>query len=352
MSLFSFDVVPKSFLGIDIGNSSLKVTEISGWGERRTLKNYGEIRVRTLYDEPFRTFDKDALLLSSNDISKALKAIFEETHMKEKRAIFSISDFSSFFTSFQLPPMKDKELADAVRFEARRHVPLSLSEVVLDWQLLEKRKGKNQPHNVLLVAVPKEVISQYEDIARYAGLELVALEAEVFGSIRSSLKDEEEPVVLLDIGSQTTTVSVVYKEVLWISHSIDTGGNSFTERIARVLSIDYRQGEEEKFAKGIHVVAGNVQVLLPIVDLLLAEIRKSIDSFHPHDKKQVQKIMLGGGAASLLGLREYIEKQMDKKTELINPFRHILYPPILEDAMKDMGPSYAVAVGMGLRGFD
>jgi len=352
MSLFSFDVVPKSLLGIDIGNSSLKVTEISGWGERRTLKNYGEIRVRTLYDEPFRTFDKNALLLSSNDISKALKAIFEETHIKERRAIFSISDFSSFFTSFQLPPMKDKELADAVRFEARRHVPLSLSEVVLDWQLVEKRKEKNQPHNVLLVAVPKEVISQYEEIARYSGLKLVALEAEVFGSIRSSLQDEKEPVVLLDIGSQTTTVSVVYNGILWISYSTDTGGNSFTERIAKGLSINYLQAEQEKIAKGIHVAAGNVQILLPVVDLLLTEIRKAMEGFHPHDKKQVRKIVLGGGAGSLLGLPEYIEKHIDKKTELIHPFRHILYPPILEDAMKEMGPSYAVAVGMGLRGFE
>jgi hypothetical protein len=48
MSLFSLDVIPKSFLGIDIGSSALRVVEIGGWGDRRSLRNYGAMQVRTL----------------------------------------------------------------------------------------------------------------------------------------------------------------------------------------------------------------------------------------------------------------------------------------------------------------
>src|SRR3989304_1925777 len=98
MSWFSIDVVPKSFLGIDVGSSALRVAAISGWGDRKTLKSYGEIRMRTMYKEPFRSFEKSALLLSTSDIAKALRGIFEEMRITEKKAIFSISDFSTFFT--------------------------------------------------------------------------------------------------------------------------------------------------------------------------------------------------------------------------------------------------------------
>src|SRR3989344_2666956 len=168
MSWFSLDVVPKTFLGIDVGSSALRVVEIGGWGDRRTLKNYGEIRMRTMYKEPFRSFEKNALLLSTNDIAKALRGIFEEVHITEKKAILSISDFSTFFTTFQLPPMKEDELGEAVQFEARRHVPLPLAEVILDWQLLERTKDKHC--RILLVAVPKEVVNYYEEIARFADL--------------------------------------------------------------------------------------------------------------------------------------------------------------------------------------
>src|SRR3989338_9008807 len=240
MSWFSVDVVPKAYLGVDIGSSALRVVEIGGWGDRRTLKNYGEIRMRTMYKEPFRSFEKSALLLSTNDNARALRGILQEIHSTETKAIFSISDFSSFFTTFDLPPMKEKELGDAVRFEARRHVPLPLSEVVLDWQLLERTK-EGHAYRILLVAVPKEVVNYYEEIARFADLKLVALEAEIFGNIRSYLKDEKEPAVLVDMGSHTTTVSVVVSSTVRLSQTTNVGGNNLTDRIAKSLSLEYEQ---------------------------------------------------------------------------------------------------------------
>lgn len=350
MSWFSLDVIPKSFLGIDVGSSALRVVEIGGWGDRRTLKNYGEIRMRMMYKEAFRSFEKNALLLSTNDIARALRGIMEEVHIIERKAIFAISDFSSFFTTFELPPMKEQELGDAVRFEARRHVPLPLSEVVLDWQLIEKTKDKHA--RILLVAVPKEVINYYEEIARFANLKLVALEAEIFGNIRSYLKEEKEPAVLIDIGSHTTTVSVVANNLLRISHSLNVGGNSLTERIAQSLSVDYEQAEQEKMQKGMHLAQGNVRILVPLIDVIVTEIRKVLEGFERQRQAPVRKIVLSGGGAKLPGLQEYLEKQFGKRTELIAPFQNILYPPLLEELIKDMGPSYAVAVGMALRGFE
>lgn len=354
MSVFSFDVIPKSFVGIDIGTSALKVVEIKGWGDRKTLKNYGELRIRTLYDKPFRTFEKNALLLSSQDIAKAIRAVLQEAHIREKKVIFSIPDFSSFFTTFELPSSMDrKEVEDAVRFEARRHVPLLLSEVTLDWQLLEQpSKGKKQPFRILLVAVPNETLNQYQEIARFAQLQLVALEAEVFGCIRACLKEEKAAVVLLDMGAQTTTISVVHNGILQNSHSMDAGGMSFTERIAKALSVNYRIAEQEQNSKGIALVSGNVQILLPVADMVVSEAQKAAESFARTEKGKVNKFVLAGGMARLPGLQEYFERSTGTKTEIIDPWRSILYPPILESALQDMGPSFAVAVGMALKGFE
>lgn len=351
MSWFSLDVIPKNFLGVDVGSSALRVVEIGGWGDRRTLKNYGEIKMRTMYKEPFRSFEKSALLLSTNDIARALRGILQEIHSTEKKAVFAISDFSSFFTTFDLPPMKEKELGDAVRFEARRHVPLPLAEVVLDWQLLERTK-ESRAYRILLVAVPKEVVNYYEEIARFADLKLVALEAEIFGNIRSYLKEEKEPAVLIDIGSHTTTVSVVAGAMLRISHTVNVGGNNFTERVSKSLGVDYERAEQEKMQKGIHLAQGNVRILLPLVDLISTEIRKALEGFEQQKAGAVRKIVLSGGSSKLPGLREYFEKQFGKRTELIAPFQNVLYPPLLEEAIKEMGPSYAVAAGMALRGFE
>jgi len=37
---------------------------------------------------------------------------------------------------------------------------------------------------------------------------------------------------------------------------------------------------------------------------------------------------------------------------IANPFATLFYPPILEGALKEMGHSFAVAVGIGERGLE
>ena len=276
MKFGSFTFIPKSFLGIDIGTSTIKVVELSRWGTKKSLKNYGEIKSEVLYDKPFRTAEKSSLLLSSKDIARALRGILEEAKIETKNAVFSIPDFSSFFTHFELPHMTKEELPEAVLYEARKHVPLPFSEVTFDWQILNKKRFNlpKEPIKILMVAVPNELINQYQGIASLAKLQLQALEAEVFGLIRSSLKDEKESVVVLDIGAQTTTINVVQKGVLQSSRSIDVGGGNFSERIAQSLSIGRIEAEEKKRDKGL--LSKELKIVLsPLIDIVVMEIRPS-----------------------------------------------------------------------------
>ena len=40
---------PKKMVGIDVGTASIKVVEVSRWGQGKTLENYGEIKSVSLY---------------------------------------------------------------------------------------------------------------------------------------------------------------------------------------------------------------------------------------------------------------------------------------------------------------
>ena len=46
-----------------------------------------------------------------------------------------LPDFSTFITHFYLPQMNEAEIAQAVQFEARHHIPLPLSDVLLTGRL-------------------------------------------------------------------------------------------------------------------------------------------------------------------------------------------------------------------------
>ncbi|MDP2637108.1 MAG: type IV pilus assembly protein PilM [bacterium] len=348
----SFTLLPKSFLGVDIGTSAVKIAEVKRWGERKSLKNYAELQGSALYDKPFRTFERSTLVLSKQDIARVIKAMLQEANIQTKDALFSLPDFSSFFTHFELPPMTREELPEAVAFEARRHVPLPLSEVTFDWQLLEGNFEQKTPLKILMVAVPKEIVNQYQEIANLAGLTLSGLEAEVFCIIRSCVNAEDKSsLALLDIGAQSTTVNIIAKRALRVSHSVDVAGNSLTDRIAKSLSVDANMADRYKFEKGM--TDKNLALILsPMVDILLSELERVSREVQQQGGKEVERIVLAGGTALLPGLLEYVGTTAGKPTFIANPFENLYYPPVLEQTLKNLGPSFAVAIGAALRGLE
>jgi type IV pilus assembly protein PilM len=348
--LGSFKFLPGSFVGVDIGTSAIKVVELSRWGSRKSLKNYGEMRSEVLYEKPFRTAEKNSLLLSSSDIARALRGILQEAKIETRKVVFSIPDFSSFFARFELPHMTKEELSEAVKYEARKHVPLPFSEITFDWQILNKKRFTlpKEPIKILMVAVPNELINQYQEIAALARMQLVALEAEVFGLIRSCVQSEKGSLILLDVGAQTTIVNVVSGGILQSSRSIDVGGAHFSERISQSLSIDRSTAEEKKIQQGL-LEKDMHTVLTPLLDIMVEEIKVAINM---SDEQDIQKVILSGGSALLKGFPEYLKERLKKDVELVNPFHSVFYPPLLEGIIKEMGPAYAVAVGMALRGLE
>jgi type IV pilus assembly protein PilM len=352
-----FTSASKNFLGIDIGTTAIKVVELSQRGDRIKLENYGEASAQTLYEKPFRTIDKNTLLFSSQEIAKALLAVFEEAKIIEKKAIFSIPDFASFFIDFSLPPMTKEELPEAVKYEAKQYIPMPLSEVTLDYSIISGQLGKGRqkstPLKILLVAVPNEIINQYYEIADLAGLQLRAIEAEAFGLMRSLIREDKGTVCIIDIGAQSTTINIVDNNILKKSHSFDISGGELTEVIAKSLNIDSIDAEKLKKERGLDETGQNIKkVLLPLLDYVISETEKILKNFSQQEGKEPAKIILAGGSAQMAGLRQYFEETFKKEIIIADPFADIFYPPILEETLKQMGSSYSIAVGMALRGLE
>jgi len=351
---FKLFVPPKKMLGIDIGTSSLKIVELSKWGGGRTLENYGEIKSGALFKESFKSFEKGTYLISSLFVSRAVKAVLEEARIKTKEAIFSIPDFSTFSVAINLPPMSEKEIPEAVRFNAPQYIPLPSSETTIDWRLIGGAPG--EPHSnlkVLLMAIPNQVVQEYQRVAQMAGLELYALEAEALGIVRGLIKDNKKTICLIDIGVQSTTVNIVDKGALRKSYSFDWAGGQLTFAIASALDKGYGEAEEIKCKRGLLASQENItKTLYLLIDPLLVEIRKIFGEYSQLEGKEVEEIYLTGGTANLPGLKEYFSETFKKNVEIPNCFSDFLYPPILNEILKEMSPRFSVAVGVALGGLE
>ena len=345
-----FRITSKNSLGVDIGTSSIKIVELSQKGAAKKLENYGEICTEALYEKSFKTLGKNILTLPCKDISRGIKAILEEAGMSGQRANFSIPDFASFFTTFDLPPMTTEELPQAIKFEARRHIPLSFSEVTLDWQIIKGTGNEKDPIKVLLVAVSNQIIRQYQELVQLSGLRLGNLEAEIFGLSRAVVKDDK-PSVLLDIGAQSSTISAVVKKKLKSSYSFVISGEFLTKTISKKLDINYQDAEKIKKENGLFLFRKDVRnALLPAVNSVALEIKKISQNFAENENQKIEKIILAGAGCSLPGLRDFFSGKFQISTEITNPFSGIIVPAILEEKVKDIGPNYAIALGESIAG--
>jgi len=332
---------PKKMVGVDIGTSSIKVVEVSKWGQGKTLENYGEIK-------------KGDGSYSNYFVSRAIKAVFEEARIKTKAVIFSIPDFSTFCTSIDLPPMPKSELAEAIYYNAPQYIPLPITETTLDWELIEGNPGvKNSKLKIFLVAIPNQTIQDYQNIAKLAGLDLYAVEAEALGLARSLVKENKDYICIVDIGVQSTTINIVYKKSLVKSYSFNFSGGQITYSIASALGLSQIEAENLKNREGLVSLKEEIsKILYLLIDPLIIEIKKILADFYTQYSENVGTIYLTGGTSALPGLKEYCAEVLKKQVEIPNCFSGLLFPPILDETLQKMAPSFSVATGVALGGLE
>jgi len=345
-------------LGIDIGTKVIRAVEISGNKGKLTLENYGEVNLDVACKEFFRSFDKKNLNPAVNNISVAIAGIIEATGIKTKKVVFSLPDFATFSTTFELPPMSRKDMVDAIGFEARKYIPLPLSELVLDWQLMNKESPKEN-NKVLVMAVPNIIVEQYKTIAINSGLELVALEAEAMALKRAAVAPGEPTTCLLEMGFQSTNVNIVDEGFMKMSSSFDMAGKDLTYSLSETLNIPAGEAEEIKKKQGLLDSEEKIShILIPILSIISDKTRAVIRDFEMKENKKVAKVVLAGGTSMMKGIKEYFEKSLNQngtqelKVEIAKPFKNIIYPAALEKNMEEINANYAIALGEALRKFE
>jgi len=269
-----------------------------------------------------------------------------------------LPDFATFFITFELPTMTKKELNSAVGFEARKYIPLPLSEVVLDWQAFN-RDTKGGMNRILMMAIPKVLVEHYKHIAEQSGLELVALEAEAVALKRALIKDTDPISCLVEIGFQSTNVTIVDSGLIKTSFSFDIAGKDLTLTLAETLGLDFGVAENLKIKNGLSSENNEgVTVLASVLTLIVEKVKKVIRDFRAKENKKVEQLILSGGTSKMVGIVDYFQEMFDYaefggiKIILGEPFNDIVYPPIIEKRIKRSGPVFAIALGEALKKFE
>jgi type IV pilus assembly protein PilM len=272
----------------------------------------------------------------------------------------SIPFTSSLVTVIDMPSVSEKQLAKMIPLEARKYIPVPISEVSLDWfvvpkegrELLEGEKEKKEKVEVLLVAIHNNVLSRFQQIVSAANLSASFFEIEIFSSIRASLGPSLMPAAVLDMGAATTKLYIVELGVIKASHLIKRGGQDITQAVAKTLGLSTTRAEELKRTEGLlgERVDNNArEAILLVLEDILSEANRVLLSYQKRYGKNVAKTILTGGGAILKGLLPLAKKHLETEVELSDPFGKIETPAFLSDVLEEVGPEFSVAVGLAFR---
>ncbi len=353
---FSFSFLssrPSRVIGLHIGSYSSKVVQLRYESERAILETYGELRNEGYLAHPEASRGGGPLHYLDQDIGALVKDLLRESNVTTNEVICTVPATAAFITTISFPRSLEGEVSQAIPYEARKYVPIPISEVVLEWMKLEDRQAKEEIE-VLLVAVPREVVEKFRRVAQAATINLRALEVEPFSTVRSLVGHEQTAVLIVNFGHQSTTLTFVDKGFIRMVHTIGRGSYELTRALERGLAVGAERAEAAKREVGLSERIEEreiTSVIEPLVETMFAEISRLIALYNRKAPRKIQRVNFTGGGAHLKGIVEYAASRFGLEVTRGNPFARLVTPPFLQPILSEIGPNFSTAAGAALREF-
>lgn len=352
-SFFSrfFGKKSESVLGIDIGGSAVKVVQLRQEGGVAVLETYGELALGPYGDKEVG----QSVSLPVQKITENLKDLVREANVTTTSVGVAIPFEKTLLTTMSLPRKEGTELNTMIRLEARKYIPVPLSEVQLDWFILpdaEDETEVSQSIKALLVAVQNDALSHLENVVQGAGLAASFYEIEIFSTIRSVVDEPTEPVMVIDIGASASKVYIVERGLVARAHSIPRGGQDVTKALAQSSGVGLSKSETLKQEHGITKKAPAPYKVEPVeltYSNIFSEARRVEREFEKIEGRSVSKVILTGGGAVTKNLAQYAHDFFKQDVVVGDPFSKVDAPAFMRDVLKDIGPEFAVALGVAMR---
>lgn len=341
---------PKNLIGLDIGTSSIKLVEIEEIKGAYKLNNFGIAKL------PKETI-VNGVIIHGEPIINSIKALLSSLKIDNKNAAISVSGHPVIIKKITLPIISEDELEENIEAEAEQYIPFDLDEVNLDFQILGINSEKTDHLDVMLVAAKKQMIEEYADVLKVAGLKPLVADIDVFAlenmfNLNYTPK-EDTTIALIDIGASITNINIIKNDTSVFNRDVFIGGNQITEDIQKDLSVSFEEAESLKTGTIIEGISQEVidELIQKGASLIAREIQRTLDFFTGSNYTGITNIYLSGGGAKTKNLKETIKEQTSVEIEFIDPFKVIKYDKKTFDTeyIKEISLFSSIGVGLATR---
>lgn len=287
-------------IGVDIATSSVKVAEVVKTRKGLVLKNYAEttIPVSALVAGVIRQPD---------NVREALQKCLDRFGVrkgKKQYAVCTIPDDKVYTQEGEFPNLIYEKLKEAIQFKIQTFIPLPLTEVYWDFQIISHNKNTNTV-KVIIAAAAKETVDSYYGVIKSVGLIPISFESSSMSSLRLIPKSDTEDSILLDIGKTQTTISLANSNVITFNSTIHTGLNQVIKEYGEFFNVDDDKSLQIIKETGLAVKNAELrEKVKTLFETITSEVKKTIN-FESGDG--IKHIYLFGEGSLLKGVQDILK---------------------------------------------
>jgi type IV pilus assembly protein PilM len=175
-------------------------------------------------------------------VRKALDAVCLRT--REVTLIVPDASARVLLLDFDELPAKAAEALPVVRFRLKKLLPFDADDAAVSYQVMATAKDSLQ---VLAVAMPRELLTDYESVVREAGFEPGAILPSTLAAL-AGLGESAAPALVVNAGRDGVTTAIVKAGVLLLHRTVDLGAD---------LRADQQAGQRADAAAALLAASAN-----------------------------------------------------------------------------------------------
>ena len=324
-------------LSIELGQSIVKMCEVDY--KSKNPKVYSYMELETPQDAVI-----DGFVVRPDELAEVIVAAMGSHNIRTKKVVFTIASARIASREAFLPYVKKNKLGEMVQASAGDYFPVDISKAKVTYQVLSTptQEDGTKQYRLSLMVVPNDLLESYYTLAKFCGLDIVALDYAV-NSIASAAKENLSNSVqmVVKIGEEVTQLFIcsdgdmvlqrtmtngmdVAIETMIDLSSRETGRTmSYTEVLGLMrskpcvrISTDMTVFDKYDNSDVPENVRGEVtEALSP----LSGSILRVIDYYNSRNsEKPIENIYLTGFAENFVGFAEYLSNEFGTEVKKLS----------------------------------
>lgn len=320
----------KPVIGLDISGTGIKAMSIDS--KKWHVDGYGSLDL-----DPLKI--KEALETEGNSfLTESIKSLMSGniigTLGNSKSVAIAVPTARTFTRTFTLPASAEKALDEAVTLEAEQYIPIPVSTLYIDYQIIERA---HRTIVVLMSAISRVVIDNITKSVEAAGFLPVLIEPSInsVGRVLTATEDGDLPTVIVDIGPAGTDIAILDRGSIRVTGGVQIGGNTFTLDIAKKFNIALENAHQLKVLNGLSAGPRQQKIkeaLAPSLEKILVETKKVMRYYSEriNTERKLEQLLVVGGGSNIPGIGEYFTENLVMAARVASPWQEFDFGKIQE----------------------